>query len=397
MRKNRVALIVAFGIFGSSFLSLTFAADPLPVPATPTFSTIAFTQLAIEGLTADQNGNLYTTGRAAAGTPCPVYKIVPQGSSLVTPVVVGNVPNNFASPCNPSGAAFDKTGFLYIADANPDPVFGGVGGVIWKLSPNEAAPPTATQFATGVPGTNGLAFDKNGNLWTGDGTTGQGRVWKITPGGIVTEMFRIQPMRNGSDLGGDLGGRGVGRENRTVPVENAQNLVANGLAFEPTRGRLLVADTARGAIWRVEFEKDGSVESRKGCDTTFTPNTLCLENIFVSHPLLEGVDGIALDVEGNIWAAANERNAIVFVSADGRVVEVFRNDPDGTTLLRNTGPMEFPTSPVVFGNVLYTSHSNGNRRDNSPPGPGEIPAQGAGKISRLDQNIQIPGLPLPVN
>ncbi len=46
--------------------------------------------------------------------------------------------------------------------------------------PNEGTPPTATVFATGVPGTNGVAFD-NGNLWTGDGTTGLGRVWKISP------------------------------------------------------------------------------------------------------------------------------------------------------------------------------------------------------------------------
>ena len=54
---------------------------------------------------------------------------------------------------------------------------------IYRFVPSDSAPPMATVFATGVPGNNGLAFDWNGNLWTGDGTTGLGRVWRISPGG----------------------------------------------------------------------------------------------------------------------------------------------------------------------------------------------------------------------
>ena len=50
----------------------------------------------------------------------------------------------------------------------------------WPLNartfvPNAAAPPTAAVYAGGVPGTNGLAFDAAGTLWTGDGTTGRGQ------------------------------------------------------------------------------------------------------------------------------------------------------------------------------------------------------------------------------
>ena len=63
---------------------------------------------------------------------------------------------------------------FYIADANQ-------GGVIWKLTVANMDPDLP--FAASVPGTNGIAFDRSGNLWTGDGTTGQGRVWKITPEG----------------------------------------------------------------------------------------------------------------------------------------------------------------------------------------------------------------------
>jgi sugar lactone lactonase YvrE len=186
---------------------------------------------------------------------------------------------------------------------------------------------------------------------------------------------------------------------------NPQNLVANGLAFTED-GDLYIADTARGAIWKVEFDRRGKLKSRTGCDTTFTPNTLCLENVFVAHPSLEGTDGIALDRAGNIWNSANERNAIVVVTKHQRVVEVFRN-PVNAALLRNSADpavgdnhiLELPTSPFLLGKLFCTANSDGDRRDNSPRAAGEINGgAGAerGKISCMDQALEIPGLPLPV-
>ena len=257
---------------------------------------------------------------------------------------------NAAPGCNPSGIRRDRGGNLFIADANQ-------GGVIWKLTAADRNP--AAPFATGVPGTNGLAFDRRGNIWTGDGTTGQGRVWKVSPDGkTVTEMFRIQPMRNSTALGATQAGDG----RRTPQVRSfppgtlantlgGQDLVANGVDFD-RNGDLIVADTARGALWRVEFDGKGNVTSRTGCDTTFTANTLCLENVLVAHPLLEGTDGISIDRAGTIWNAANERNAIVAVTRGGRVVEVFRNPPNAAGLRNaadtadgNEHILELPTSP----------------------------------------------------
>jgi len=363
----------------------------------------AVTPLAIEGLTGDRAGNLYTTGREVSPTPCPVWKIDVGSRSLAT---VGFIPN--PTGCGPAGIAFDAAGDLYVAD-------GAGAGTVWKLTPNRSQPETGIAFATGVPGTNGLAFDGNGNLWTGDGTAGQGRVWRIDPDGGTceaavgafvgcVEAFRIQPMRNGTDLGGAIATPGVGRQNNAVPLNNAQNLVANGVAFD-REGDLFVADTARGAIWKVELRHDGRLKSRTGCDTTFTANTLCLDNIFVAHPYLEGADGIALDREGNIWVSANERNAIVVVTKR-RAVEAFRN-PTNAARLRNSADamgnnhiLEFPTSPFLSGKRFCTANSDGNRRDNSPNSAGEINAAGPvgarGKIACMDQELMVPGLPLPV-
>jgi sugar lactone lactonase YvrE len=310
----------------------------------------------IEGLTADRRGNLYTPGRGVV--PCPVFKV---GTG-----VVGNI----AAPCNPAGLAFGPEGRLYVTNGDRIVVF----------KPDAAAPPTAEEYATGVPGANGVAWDERGDLWVSDGGTAQGRVWRIGDDRTPVEMFRVQPLANDAQPGG------VGRDNRGLPpgtitiaetgrqasnTLGSQHIVANGLAFGRD-GTLYVADTARGAIWRVALDRRGRVVSSTGCDTTFTANTLCLDNVLVQHPYLDGADGIVLDDKDNIYVAANERNAIAVVTRRGDSVEWFRN-PAGADRLRHAGPLEFPTSPVIAGRRFCTTNSDGGRRDNFPAAPGAGP------------------------
>lgn len=311
--------------------------------------------VSIEGLTVDRRGDLYTPGRGVV--PCPVFR-VRDGVSAV----VGNLPG----PCNPAGLTFGPDGRFYVADS----------GRILVLRPDAAAPPTATVFASGVPGSNGVAFDRRGDLWVTDGGTGQGRVWRIGRDGVPQEAFRIQPIANDQGIGRDVRGLPPG----TITITDAgrqasntlgsQHLVANGIAFG-RHGVLYVADTARGAIWRVFLDHRGAVRSRAGCDETFTPNTLCLDSILVQHPYLEGADGIVLDDDENIFVAANERNAVAVVTDDGRAVEWFRNPVAAGR--RNAGPLEFPTSPVLTGRKLCMTNSDVSRRDNAENPPGEGP------------------------
>ena len=386
----RVAVLGAFALaMGFVVASASGNATQQPSGDDASWTTVFKSTVGIEGLTGDDEGNLYVAQRGGAAG-CPVQRVSTEGGS---PVLVGTV----APPCSPSGLTFDAAGRLYITG------LGAQSDEIGVLTPSAAAPPTATVFATGVPGANGLAFDREGNLWTGDGTTGLGRVWKIAPsGGAGVEMFRVQPMAN------DVSGA-VGRDVRSLPpgtispttrmatnILGSQPLVANGVAFTQD-GALLIADTARGALWRVEFDESGTVLSGTGCDTTFSPNTLCLDNVWIQHPALEGVDGIALDRAGNVWSAANERNAIVVADRQGRVTEFFRSPP-ASTRLRNQGPLEFPTSPFLSGRALCITHSDGSRRDNVPNSGGEVgPGTGfVAKISCLNDRLQVPGLPLPI-
>jgi hypothetical protein len=387
--------------------------DKPQFPKNATFTTLITTPSAIEGLTGDKHRNLYTGGSGAA--PCPIWKINLDSPSLVT---VGNVPLSLTSTCAFTGIAFNDIGDLFVGD--------GAAGRVYILRRNSNE---AEIYALGVPGANGLAFDKRGNLWTGDGTTGQGRVWKIAPGGGTCEaavnpyqgceeVFRIQPMSNEVNLVDGVGG--VGRDVRTLPpgtitvtptTRNAANqlgsqpLVANGIAFN-RNGDMFVIDTARGALWKVEFRRNGNLKSPTGCDTTFTDNTLCLSNIFVAHPILEGGDGIALDRDENIWVDANERNAVAVVTKKGEVLEIFRNPVNSAGLRNsadtadgNTHILEFPTSPFLTGKLFCTSQSDGNRRDNFPNTGGEVSPAGpnVGKISCMDQELKIPGLRLPID
>ena len=364
-----------------------------------TVTTLITTPLVIEGLTNDDQGNLYTPGRATtAGAPCPVWRVPLQAPTLI---VVGNVPAPSATTsCSPSGLAFGPDGKLYVTQTDR----------IYRFTPNAATPPTAELFASNVPGTNGLAFDQRGFLWTGDGTTGLGRVWRIATDGTPTEMFRIPAMANDVPVSG---GTGVGRDVRSLPPgtitvtptsRNASNtlgsqpLVANGVMVT-RRGNLIVADTARGALWAVFLDGNGNVQSPMGCDTTYSANTLCMDNVLVQHPFMEGADGITLDAAGGVWVDANERNAVIYVTPYFyEPLEIFRNPPDATTKLRNKGPLETPTSPVLVGHTFCTANSDGNRRDNSPSTEGEIGGTGQdrGKISCFTDRIGIPGLSLPV-
>jgi len=347
-----------------------------------TWTTVFRSTNGLEGLTGDEDGFLYSADRGGAAG-CTVRRVPAAGGAAVA---VGHI----AAPCSPSGLAFDEAGRLYVTGS------GAAQDQIWTVDPAATTPlPEASAYATGVPGANGIAFDREGGLWASDGGTGLGRVWRIPPGGGAgVEKFRVPPTANSI---------GVGRQNSTLQPPapaSAQTIAANGLAFMDHH-TLLVADTSRGAIWAVRLDHRGAVESPTGCDPTYTADTLCVDTLLVEHPLLEGADGIALDRAGNVWTAANERNAIVLVSRDGRVTEFFRDpvDPaDPQAGRRNGGPLEFPTSPFLLGKKLCVTQSDGNRRDNSPNAAGEVgPGTGfAAKISCLDGRLHAPGVPLPV-
>ncbi len=268
----------------------------------------------IENLTVDQQGRLYMADWVSGN----ILRVDPKAPK---PVVVGRIAareiGGKSSRGDGRGIAFNAQGDLFVAC---DP-FNEV--VRLKRSDiNPEKPGLAETFATGTAGANGIAFDRQGNLYVSGARTG--RVHRVGPAGGVAEVI-LQ----------------IEAHTRTLPDGKTQQpIVANGLIFDNT-GVLYIADTARGAIWKVAIGADGKAGK---------------PNLLAQGPLLEGADGFDFDRSGKLWVAANERNAIVTVTPDGKVQEIAKNG--------SQGPLEFPTAIVFVGNTGYISNNDTPRRDN---------------------------------
>lgn len=289
---------------GNPVVSILVDLDPASVERT----------VIVESITADRSGVLYLPDRVSNN----ILRVDPKSPK---PVVVGRieprtVDGKKVDPL-PGGIVFDAKGDLYIA-------VGPFAEVVRIRSAdlNPAKPGLAQTFATGLPGANGIAFDKRGNLYVSGGASGL--VYSTGPSGGAAQPFAQ-----------------IERNVRTLPDGKAQQaIVANGLEFD-AMGVLHVADTARGAVWKVTMGADG-----KGGKPV----------LLAQSPLLEGADGMAFDAGGNVWVASNELNAIVSVTPAGEVKTIARNGA--------AGPLEFPSALVFVGKRAYVSNFDVPRRDN---------------------------------
>jgi sugar lactone lactonase YvrE len=260
----------------------------------------------VESITADKEGRLYLPDRVTGN----ILRVDPKAPKAV---VVGRIEAREIKEkkvnADPSGIAFNPQGDLFIAVAPFSEVVRIQAGEL-----NPAKPGTA--------GANGMVFDRQGNLFISGGASGI--VYRVGPnGGAAQPAAQIE------------------KHSRTLPDGKTQQAtVANGLEID-SKGVLHIADTARGAIWKVTIGADG-----KGGKPA----------LLSQDPLLEGADSLAFDRNGILWVAANERNALVTVTAESRVGEVAKNG--------SQGPLEFPAALVFVGNTAYIANYDTPRRDN---------------------------------
>ena len=285
-------------------VSILVDLDPLSVDRT----------VIIENITADKQGILFTADRVTGN----VLRVDPKSPK---PVVVGKVESRTVDgkkvDPSPGGISFDANGDLYLAAGPFSEVVRIKGADL-----NSAKPGTAQTFATGVPGANGIAFDKRGHLFVSGGASGI--VYSVGPNGGAAQAAAQ-----------------IDRNVRTLPNSTAtQAIVANGLKFDGA-GILHVADTSRGAVWKVVIGADG-----KGSKPA----------LLAQSPLLEGADDMAFNTNGDVWVAANELNAIVSISPAGVVKTIAKND--------SKGPLEFPAALVFVNKVAYVANFDVPRRDN---------------------------------
>ena len=272
----------------------------------------------VESITADRNGMLYLPDRVTGN----ILRVDPKAPKAA---VVGRIEAREIQGrkvnAEPSGIAFDSQGDLFVAVGPFSEVVRIRGAEL-----DAAKPGSAQTFATGTAGANGIVFDRQGNLFVSGGASGI--VYRVGPNGGAAQAA-VQ----------------IDKYVRTLADgKTQQQIVANGVEFD-ANGALMVADTARGAIWKVVIGADG-----KGGKPV----------LLAQSPLLEGADGLDFDRNGKLWITLNELNGIATLTPDGQVRQVAKNG--------SQGPLEFPSAIVFVGDRGYVSNLDIPRRDNMDAG-----------------------------
>jgi len=265
-----------------------------------------------EGMTVDRVGGIYVSV-----SPLGDLWRIPPGSTQPEPFghVDGIEPGDFGM----LGLAVDVFGNVYAAvqSANPD----AVG--VWRFD-------RGTGNATRLPGSesiaipNGLAFDKQMNLYVTDSFTGA--IWRVPWGGSAQVWLQDPALTGDGSLGLFLG--------------------ANGIAYR--NGLFTVTNTERRSV--LQIPKIGGQPGPISVVTNLPPG--------------DNPDGVAMDVHGDAFIAMNLQNAIGEVHPDGSLDVVASGDP-----------LDFPSS-IAFGTArggrtkLYGVNFSIGELFGLPPGPG---------------------------
>lgn len=283
-----------------------------------------------EGIAVDNQGNVFVS-MAQIGQ---IRKISPDG----TETLFYQLPAGAAL----TGLAVDAPGNVYVG------VFGRGAdpGGVWRIDRDG-------ESASRLPGTekiflpNGLAFDKQGNLYVTD-TYVRG---SMPPAGAIWRIPRLGDAQLWLQDSALLGGLGQ--------VPGYPPLGANGIAFR--HNRLYVTSTEKGLITQVPVLPDGTAGDL---------------GVVAQGPELFMIDGIALDVHGTIYAALIGQNRVVAVNpASGSVAQLAGPD-DGVD-----GPasLAFGTGNGERQSLYFTNYAIISR---AHPGV-------------LKMDVGVPGMPLP--
>jgi sugar lactone lactonase YvrE len=287
-----------------------------------------------EGITIDKAGKIYVS----LGPPFfvgggfgAVWELSPDGTEAS---VLAEYPEGPA----PAGLAVDPQGNVYFALPN----LGQPGGGVFRLTDDGAELIPGTESMV-VP--NGLALDKGGDLFASDSVTGF--IWRIPGGGTAPAEIWYQ-----------------GEPTAGCP----EDIGANGIAF--WKGDLYVANTSKGTLVRIPVLPNGS----PGEGEVIAGDPDCeAEGLF-------GMDGIAFDTHGNVYALLVMQNKVVRIDPSDGTTTTLLTEEDG---LWNPASVAFGTGKGERKSIFITNYAV-----IEPPEDNLGPAV-------LKYDVGVPGLPLP--
>lgn len=259
-----------------------------------------------EGLTVGPDGNVYVTtfgfnSKGAVTGEGQLFVFTPAGRLVRQVSITGSSPHLLGLAFNPT------TGDLIVLD------FGA--GKALKVNPVSGAS-SVFMTVTGSSGLNALTFDKDGNVYVSDSF--QGIIWKTGPSGGAGQAWVQDPLLT------------------TIGIPP---FGANGVEFNNAGDAMFVANTGNDTI--VKIPVSGGTPGKP--------------QVFVNS--INGADGIVVDSQDNIWAAANQEDEIVVVDPTGKVIAKL-GDFRGITPNGVPQGLLFPASPAFStdGKWLYVTN-----------------------------------------
>lgn len=237
-----------------------------------TVSSVAEELFVVTPLTAERSFTAGIEGPAvdAAGNVYAVNFGRQQTIGVVTPQGVAREFAVLPGASVANGLRFDRDGALYVADY--------VGHNVFRIAPG-AITPRLYAHEAGMSQPNDLAITAEGVLYASDPDWlhDSGRVWRIGRDGKVT-----------------LAADGLG--------------TANGIDVSPDGHTLYVNESVQRNIWAFTIKPDGALSDKR------------LFHRFDDF----GMDGMRVDVDGNLYVSRHGKGVIAKLAPDGRLLREIR-------------------------------------------------------------------------
>jgi sugar lactone lactonase YvrE len=298
-------------------MALGVSAFSIPATAAPPVGTISnFTaNLANtvcsnpEGIAIDLLGNFYTASDRDGDTVGAVCVFRPNGtfkSSIAIPAGPGGV-------VALTGLLFEGPRTLFAADLADGE---GTNGRLLAVDVISGA---VSSLTTGFAFPNGIAEDSNENLFVSDSVAGT--ITRISQNGSNKITWSSDPLL----LSGGF-----------------PPLGANGVAFDRIGRTLYVANTGDDRILRIPVQNNGTA----GAVQIFADGATINQNQNTTGAL-NGADGIAFDIAGNLYVACNQENEIQVISPSGQL-----------TARYTSAAVDFPASVIFRLNQLFFTNAS---------------------------------------
>jgi sugar lactone lactonase YvrE len=175
-------------------------------------------------------------------------------------------------------------------------------------------------IASGFAAPNAIARDRRGRLYVSDSFLGT--ISRVSPDGSGLTVWAADPL---------------------LTTKGQPPFGANGVAFDEDEKFLYVANTGDSNVLRIPVNGDGTAGK-----VEIFAHGAALDAATGATQSLHGADGIAFDVEGNLWVCANQANEIQVLSPGGELVARYAG----------AGPnaLDFPASLVFRGRRLFLTN-----------------------------------------